>query len=95
MKDDRNVDILEKCMHCMIGAYIMILASPGTVNGIVKELRKIEQIENISVITGEYDIVVRVTVEDMQKLADITDMINLIDGVSKTHTHVIMREQRA
>ncbi len=79
----------------MIGAYIMILASPGTVNGIVKELRKIEQIENISVITGEYDIVVRVTVENMQKLADITDMINIVNGVSKTHTHVIMREQRA
>jgi len=78
----------------MISAYIMILAAPGSSNGIVKELRKIEQIENTAVITGEYDIVVRVTVDNVQKLADITDTINTIKGVSKTHTHVIMRELR-
>jgi len=79
----------------MIGAYIMISATPGSINTIVKELRNIEQIENVAVITGEYDIVVRVTVDSIQYLADITDRINTIKGVSKTHTHVIMRELRA
>jgi DNA-binding Lrp family transcriptional regulator len=78
----------------MIGAYIMISATPGSINRILAGLKKLDHIENVAVITGEYDIVVKVDVYNMQELAELADAINMIDGVSKTHTHVIMRETK-
>ena len=76
----------------MIGAYVMISVLPGRIRGVVKELKKTPQVGSIAVITGEYDIVVRVSVENLGLLADVTDSVSQIDGIAKTHTHVIERE---
>jgi DNA-binding Lrp family transcriptional regulator len=55
-------------------------------------MRKIENVEKISVVAGEYDIVVRVYVKTLEKLLKVTDKLQLIDGVKKTNTQVIEKE---
>jgi len=51
----------------MINAYILLTMRPGNSNNTIKEMRKIGNVEKISVVAGEYDIVVRVHVKDLEK----------------------------
>ena len=76
----------------MINAYILISIRPGKSDNIIRDMRKIENVEKISVVAGEYDVVVRVQVKTLEKLLKVTDKLQLIDGVKKTTTQVIEKE---
>lgn len=76
----------------MISAYVLISMRPGKSDRIIEEMRKIENAEKISVVAGDYDIVVRVHVKTLEKLLEVTDKLQLIDGVKKTTTQVIEKE---
>lgn len=65
---------------------------PGQTEKAIKEIRKLENIEKISVVAGEYDIVIRVRVKSLGNLLKVTDKIQLIEGVKKTTTQVIEKE---
>ena len=76
----------------MINAYILISLETGNSKEVIKEMRTIEHIEKISIVAGDYDIVVRVLVETLEELLQVTDKIHLIKGVKKTTTQVIEKE---
>ena len=76
----------------MINAYILISMQPGNSDRAIKEMRKIKNIEKISVVAGEYDIVVRVHVKNLEHLLKVTNKLQMIDGVKKTTTQVIEKE---
>jgi DNA-binding Lrp family transcriptional regulator len=76
----------------MINAYILIMMRPGNTDKAIAEMRKIENIEKISVVAGEYDIVVRVHVKHLENLLKVTEKIQMIEGVKKTTTQVIEKE---
>lgn len=76
----------------MIKAYIMIAMEPGNTDKAISEMRKISNIQKISVVAGEHDIVVRVHVRMMKKLLSVTEQLQMIKGVKKTTTHVIEEE---
>ena len=76
----------------MISAYILVQISPGNTGKIITEMRKIDNIVKISVVAGEFDIVVRVQVKNLEKLLNVTDKIQMIKGVNKTTTQVIEKE---
>jgi len=68
------------------------MMQPGNSNKAIKEMRKIENIQKISVVAGEYDIVVRVQVKTLQKLLKVTNQLQMIEGVKKTTTQIIEKE---
>ena len=76
----------------MINAYILLNMKPGNNDKAIKEMRKIEDIAKISVVAGEYDIVIRAQVKSLDGLLKVTDKIQMIDGVIKTTTQVIEKE---
>ncbi|PNX47823.1 MAG: hypothetical protein BV459_03635 [Thermoplasmata archaeon M11B2D] len=76
----------------MISAYILISLQPGKTDKAIKEMRKIDNVTKISIIAGEYDIVVRAQVKNLEELLDVTDRIQMIDGVNKTTTQIIEKE---
>jgi len=76
----------------MINAYILINMQPGKSEKAIEKMRKIGDIAKISVVTGEYDIVVRTQVKSLDKLLKVTDKIQMIEGVNKTTTQVIEKE---
>jgi DNA-binding Lrp family transcriptional regulator len=76
----------------VINAYILLNMKPGNNDKAIKEMRKIEDIAKISIVAGEYDIVVRAQVKSLDGLLKVTDKIQLIDGVVKTTTQVIEKE---
>ena len=76
----------------MISAYILLSMQPGSSEKAIKEMRKIPDVAKISVVAGEYDIVVRVQVKTLKKLLKVTDKILMIKGVKKTITQIIEKE---
>ena len=76
----------------MINAYILLSMKPGRSDKAIREMRKIENVEKISIVAGDYDIVVRVHVKSLEKLLVVTDKIQMIEGVNKTTTQVIEKE---
>ena len=64
----------------------------GNSDNALKEMRKLERVEKISVVAGEYDVVVRVRVETLEELLEVTNDIQMIEGVTKTTTQVIEKE---
>ena len=76
----------------MINAYILINMRPGDTKKAIDKMRKIPNIAKISVVAGEFDIVVRAQVKSLDNLLSVTDKIQMIDGVKKTTTQVIEKE---
>jgi DNA-binding Lrp family transcriptional regulator len=76
----------------VINAYILLNMKPGNSDKAIEEMRKIENIAKISIVAGEYDIVVRVQVKSLDKLLKATDKIQMIKGVMKTTTQIIEKE---
>ena len=76
----------------MIGIYLMIITRPGEIRGVIAELKELEHLDNIAIISGEYDIVVKASLDSMDGVADLTERINLIKGIKRTHTHIVERE---
>lgn len=76
----------------MISAYILITIQPGKTDKTIKAMRQIDNVAKISIIAGEYDIVVRAQVKNLEELLDVTDKIHMIEGVMKTTTQIIEKE---
>ena len=76
----------------MINAYIFLRMQPGNSDEAIQKMRKIENVEKISVVAGDYDIVVRVHVKNLEKLLEVTNNIQMIKDVKKTTTQVIEKE---
>jgi len=76
----------------MIKAYILILTYVGNLKSVLNELKNLENIDSIAVIAGDYDIVVKASVENLEQLMELTDKIHAIKGVKRTNTQVIEKE---
>jgi DNA-binding Lrp family transcriptional regulator len=76
----------------MISAYILIDMKPGNFDKAIDSMRKIENIAKISVVAGEYDIVIRVQVSSLDRLLKVTNKLQMIDGVKNTTTQIIEKE---
>jgi len=76
----------------MINAYILINMQPGNTDKAITDMRKIENVEKISIVAGEYDIIVRVHVKKLDNLLKVTNNIQMTKGVKKTTTQVIEKE---
>jgi DNA-binding Lrp family transcriptional regulator len=76
----------------MISAYILITMLPGKTDKAIKDMRQLNNVAKISIIAGEYDIVVRAQVKNLEELLNVTDKIQMIEGVTKTTTQIIEKE---
>ncbi|MCU0850390.1 MAG: Lrp/AsnC ligand binding domain-containing protein [Candidatus Thermoplasmatota archaeon] len=76
----------------MISAYILITMLPGKTDKAIKEMRQLDNVAKISIIAGEYDIVIRAQVKNLEELLNVTDQIQMIEGVTKTTTQIIEKE---
>jgi DNA-binding Lrp family transcriptional regulator len=65
---------------------------PGKTDKAIKEMRQLDNVAKISIIAGEYDIVIRAQVKNLEELLNVTDQIQMIEGVTKTTTQIIEKE---
>ena len=77
-----------------VSAYMLFSIHLGKSSSVVKELRKIPQVIRVAVVTGEYDIIARITVENLEELYYITSkQIHMIEGIIEIQTAVIEKEE--
>ncbi|MBS3778163.1 MAG: Lrp/AsnC ligand binding domain-containing protein [Candidatus Thermoplasmatota archaeon] len=76
----------------MINAYMFMNVEPGCSQQTLTRMRRVNQIESVSVVSGDHDLIARVSVDDLERLHDITAEVHCIRGVMKTNTHVISKE---
>ena len=76
----------------MISAYIMTAMEPGHPSDAMENIKSIEHVKNIAIVTGDYDLVVRAEVPNIQDLISVTRKLHKIKGLIKTTTHIIEKE---
>jgi len=59
---------------------------------LIDEIKKINNIEKISIVTGYYDFVVKANVKNLGQLNKLTSLLHKVNGVEKTNTQIIERE---
>mgnify|MGYP001203468679 FL=1 len=73
-----------------VSAYVMISVVPKKNNYIVSQLFKIPRMEMLSTISGQYDMIAKITESTTQTLDQILDQIANLDGVEKTLSHIVL-----
>ncbi len=77
----------------MPSAYVLITAETGQESDVLENLKKIEEIDEVCLVYGVYDIVARVTAESTDALRDIITLrIRKLDKVRNTLTMVITED---
>ena len=76
----------------IIKAYVLISVSLGKTKEAIKNLKQITNITSVAVITGEYDVIVRIETSSINDLYNCVQEIHLIDGIIDTTTSIIQKE---
>ncbi|MAF89594.1 MAG: Lrp/AsnC ligand binding domain-containing protein [archaeon] len=71
----------------MVSAFILIMSKTGTERSVIRELSKLEEVVDVSVVYGDYDIIAKIESETLEGLNSvILDKIRALDEVSNTST---------
>ncbi|MGQ9596349.1 MAG: Lrp/AsnC ligand binding domain-containing protein [Thermoproteota archaeon] len=70
----------------MLKAYLLIVCEVGLERDIEEEIRKVENVTNVDIVYGEYDIIVTTVVNDIKQLDKVVSEIRHIKGVLRTMT---------
>lgn len=73
----------------MTDAYVNVLVDAGAVSAAAEEIEEIDEVDVVHLVTGEYDIVTQVSLEDPDDLPGVVaEKIHPISGVVETVTNV-------
>lgn len=73
----------------MITAYILMVTQSGTEGKVLKKLKKAKEVKDITIVYGEYDIIMKVEVKEMEDLQRfIIKNIRAIKDVERTSTMI-------
>jgi DNA-binding Lrp family transcriptional regulator len=76
-----------------IEAYIMMNIKSGSEDEVCEELAKYKEVEEVAVIYGEYDAIIKVKTENMKTLDNfITDTIRALPNIFLTATMLIAKQ---
>ena len=75
-------------------AFVLINTEIGSESDVLKELKKVEGVDDSFAVYGVYDIVARVTADTMDKLKEtVTWRIRRLDKVRSTLTMIVVEER--
>jgi DNA-binding Lrp family transcriptional regulator len=78
-----------------VKAFVLINTQIGSEEEVLKDLRGLEEVEEAHIVYGVYDIVAKVTAEDINKLRDIVTMkIRRMKKIMSTTTMIVIEERR-
>jgi anthranilate phosphoribosyltransferase len=73
-------------------AIILCKLGMNVIKKVIEELKTIPEIKKIMSLTGDYDVLAEIEVETSEELFNIfSEKIDLIDGITASNTHVIMK----
>jgi DNA-binding Lrp family transcriptional regulator len=73
----------------MTDAYVNVLADPGAVSQVAEEIHNIDEVSDLHVVTGDYDIIAQLDLDDPNDLPGVVaEDIHDVTGVIETTTNV-------
>ena len=69
-------------------AYVLIQVKGGKAGQIAEGILKFEGIRMAHSVTGMYDIIAYVEVDDLGTIAELVRKIHEVDGIERTHTAI-------
>jgi DNA-binding Lrp family transcriptional regulator len=76
-----------------VQAYVLFKVNSGMEKEVSKELAELKEVQIASITYGEYDVIVKVAVDDLHALEDfLTDRIRKVHSVVLTSTMIIAQE---
>jgi DNA-binding Lrp family transcriptional regulator len=77
----------------MIKAYILMTLTMGETQSVIDALKKLKHIESISVVTGAFDVVLKVHVETLDELYKVTYVdLSETKGIKEITTFIVEKE---
>lgn len=74
----------------MVTAYILIISESGAERRVVEELLDVDGVSEAELVYGEYDVITKVSVEDISQLTDfIIEKIRPIKSIKRTSTLIV------
>ena len=73
-----------------VSAYIMISVIPRKTADIVRQIHKVPQLDMLCTISGQYDLIAKVTEATTEALDNSINRIATLDGVEKTLSHIVL-----
>ena len=75
----------------MIRAYVMVIVDQGTGSMVASKLIKMDEVKDVEVVYGEYDVIAKVEYSDMKGLNDFVSNLRKISDVKRTSTMIAMQ----
>ncbi len=73
-----------------VRAYCSLRVQPRTSAGVIRELGRFVEVEEVSAVSGQYDYLVFLRCDSHEQLDGLLDRIGLIDGVEQTQTSIVL-----
>ncbi len=77
-----------------IFAFIEIKTSPNHENEILETLSSFDEITEVYLVTGDFDLIVKLVVEDIKEFTDVIEKIRGMKGVIDTRSAVIIKTKK-
>lgn len=74
----------------MAGAYVLITTKSGSERVVAEALKKLQEVTELKILYGEYDIIAKVQVKDIEALnAFLLEKIRPVGNVERTSTLIV------
>ncbi|MDI6840847.1 MAG: Lrp/AsnC ligand binding domain-containing protein [bacterium] len=74
-----------------VSAYVLIKLRVGRAEEVLREVRKLPNVKEAHMVTGIYDIIATIKVNDLKELGEVVaEKIHEIEGVSSTVTCIVV-----
>ncbi len=78
-----------------VKAYILFKVSTGSERELCKKIAEFDEVLDVSIIYGEYDLIAKVRVDELPKLEEfLTEKIRSMPSVILTSTMIVAREYK-
>ena len=79
----------------VVKAFVVFKVSSGSEREICKKIAELDEVTEASVIYGEYDLIVKVSAQDLGKLEEfLTDKVRTMPSIVLTSTMIVAREYK-
>jgi len=77
-----------------IRAYILFKVSSGTEREIAKKIADFDEVLDAGIIYGEYDLIAKISVQEMEHLNEFLEKIRSIPSIMLTSTMIVAQEYK-
>jgi len=78
-----------------IKAYVLMKVNSGSEREVCKQISELEQVLDVSIIYGEFDIIAKILVDELESLeAFLSENVRNIPSIMLTSTMIVAREYK-